>query len=397
MERKVLITECMNHLLTVLLENGKPAEFHFGASSPKAACRVGEIYVGKVRNILPNIHGAFIEIGNGLQCYYSTEEKTAPIFTHKIGKKSLCIGDELLVQVQKEALKTKQPVVTGNLSFTGKYAVLTSGNQKIGVSSKLPKSKREILLAIGNDYRNAGFGIIFRTNAGDADPKLIREEIALLSERFRQIKDYGTMRTCFSCVSRAAHPCITFLRDVYHEGLTEILVDATIDDGSLYQEAEAFLMEQQPEDISLLRPYQDTAYPLSKCYSLESAVMDARRERVWMKSGGYLVIQPTEALTVIDVNSGKCQKKQKEFASINREAAVESARQIRLRNLSGIIIIDFINMKTEEERRDLLSFLQKELNRDPNAGIVVGMTRLQLVEITRKKIHKTLEESLRNE
>ena len=399
MERKVIITECMDHLLTALLEDGKPAEFHFGPAAGQKTCQVGEIYVGKVQNILPNIHGAFIEIGGGLSCYYSLEEKDAPIFTHKIGKKPLCIGDELLVQVQKEAVKTKQPVVTGNLSFTGKYAVLTSGNRKIGVSNKLPKHKREELLALASavfpgEEAADGFGLIFRTNAGDAAPERILNEIAKLSRRLREVVDYGRMRTCFSCVYKVPHPCIAALRDVYRDGLSEIIVDAVAADGALYEETEAFLREELPEDLALLRPYKDASYPPAKCYSLETAVQEARKEKVWMKSGGYLVIQPTEALTVIDVNSGKCQKKTREFAAINREAATEAARQIRLRNLSGIIIIDFINMKTEEERSELLGFLQRELNRDPNPGHVVGMTKLQLVEITRRKIHKTLEESL---
>lgn len=384
----------MNHLLTALVEDGNVAELHFGASDSAESCRVGEIYVGKVQNILPNIHGAFIEIGGGIQCYYSLDEKDPPIFTHKIGKKPLCIGDELLVQVQKEAVKTKQPVVTGNLNFSGKYVVLTSGNQKIGVSNKLPKEKRTELLTLGESYREAGFGVIFRTNAGNVPFETIQQEIEKLSAEFEQVKTYGTMRTCFSLVYKVPDSGIAALKDVYQEGLTEIVVDAVSRDREIYHETEEFLCREQPEDLPLLRAYTDASYPLAKCYNLEAVIQDARKERVWMKSGAYLVIQPTEALTVIDVNSGKCQKKSKEFGAINMEAARESARQIRLRNLSGIVIIDFINMKTAEEKKELMSYLQRELNRDPNPGIVVEMTKLQLVEITRKKIRKTLEESL---
>lgn len=394
MERKVIITECMDRLLTALVEDGKVAELHFSDSDSRKGCRVGEIYVGKVQNILPNIHGAFIEIGDKIQCYYSLEEKTPPIFTHKIGKKPLCIGDELLVQVQKEAVKTKQPVVTGNLNFTGKYVVLTSGNQTIGVSNKLPKAKRSELLELGESCTDADFGLIFRTNAGTAPFETIRQEIEKLAGQLEQVKAYGNMRTCFSLVHKAPNDCISSLRNVYQEGLTEIVVDAGIQDGELYREAEEFLRSEQPEDLSLLRAYKDSSYPLAKCYNLESIAQDARKERVWMKSGAYLVIQPTEALTVIDVNSGKCLKKSKEFSAINLEAAREAVRQIRLRNLSGIIIIDFINMKTAEEKNELMTYLQRELNRDPNPGNVIGMTKLQLVEITRKKIRKTLEESL---
>lgn len=384
----------MNHLLTALLEDEKPVELRFSPVQSFGTCRVGEIYVGKVQNILPNIQAAFIEIGNGIQCYYSLEEKYPPIFTHKIGKKPLCIGDELLVQIQKEAVKTKQPVVTGNLNFTGKYVVLTSGNPKKGVSSKLPKEKREALLKLGELYNDAGFGLIFRTNAGNAPREAILSEIDKLAGKLYQVKTYGNMRTCYSCLYKVPHPCILALRDVYHDGLEEILIDAVMENGSVYEEAEQFLHEEQPEDLPLLRAYKDASFPPSKCYGLESAVQEALKEKVWMKSGAYLVIQPTEALTVIDVNSGKCMKKQSGFSKINKEAAYEAARQIRLRNLTGIIIIDFINLKEEAEKKELLDHLQFELNRDPNPGKVVGMTQLQLVEITRKKIHKTLEESL---
>lgn len=409
MNRKVVITEYRSHILAALIEDGKTVELHFScpipdknaeytcSGQPQSAqrCRVGEIYVGKVRNILPNIHGAFIEIGDDVQCYYSLEEKTPPIFTHKLGKKPLCVGDELLVQVQKEAVKTKQPVVTGNLNFTGKYVVLTSGNLKTGVSSKLSKEKREALLALGERYRESPFGLIFRTNSGAAPQEAIIFEIEKLAEKLNQVKKYGSMRTCYSRIYKVPSAWTSVLRDVYHEGLTEIIVDATLEDGAVYQEAEEFLRNEQPEDLPLLRNYTDTSYSLVKCYGLEASIQEALKEKVWMKSGAYLVIQPTEALTVIDVNSGKCMKKQNDFTDINQEAAREAAHQIRLRNLSGIIIIDFINMKTEEEKKRLLGYLQNELNQDPNPGKVMGMTHLQLVEITRKKIHKTLEESLR--
>ena len=139
MERKVLLTECMNRRVLALLEDEKVTEFHFGSSGEKKSCRLGEIYVGRVRKILPNIGGAFVEIANGEQFYF------APVFTNKIGKKPLVIGDELLVQVEKEAVKTKQPVVTGNLNFTGQYVVLTSGNRTIGVSGKIHGARKEEL------------------------------------------------------------------------------------------------------------------------------------------------------------------------------------------------------------------------------------------------------------
>lgn len=394
--QKIIITETKGRRLTALFENNKLIELHYSSDKSKSY-RLGEIYVGKVRKILPNKKGAFVEIGNHMECYYSLEEKCRPIYTSKHGKDTLIVGDELLVQIHTEALKTKQPSVTGNLSFTGKYAVITSGNYTIGVSNKLTKTQKEDLLAWWPEVSGSfpgNFGIVFRTNAGNASKEQILADIQKLYDEYQEILQYGKMRTCFSCVRKAEDSAISILRDLKQDSLKEIVVDAVCEGGALYQEAESFLKRKQPEDLPLLRPYTDASYSLLKCYNLEQETRLATQEKVWMKSGAYLVIQPTEALTVIDVNSGKCQKKKQAFLQVNCEAAEEAARQIRLRNLSGIILIDFINLSDTAEKEILLKHLQEELYRDRNPGKVIDMTKLQLIEITRKKVQKTLLESL---
>lgn len=393
------MTECKGRRLTALFEGNSIVELHYSSDKNKSY-RLDEIYIGKVKKILANGKGAFVEIGKGMECYYSLEEKYEPIFTNKPSKKAFAVGDELIVQIQKEAVKTKQPTVTGNLNFAGKYVVLTSGNQKAGVSSKLSKKKREELLEWWKEQEEGftvSFGIIFRTNAGEASSEQLETDIKRLYQEYEQILQYGRMRTCFSCLKKAEDSAISVLRNVRGDMLEEIVVDAVCENGELMTEVKAFLEAEQPADLPLLRVYTDAGYPLAKCYSLEHETELALKERVWMKSGAYLVIQPTEALTVIDVNSGKCQKKDNALLEVNYEAAKEAARQIRLRNLSGIILIDFINLEKEEEKENLLHVLQKELNHDTNPGKVVDMTRLQLVEITRKKVKKTLAESLRDE
>lgn len=396
LEQKIIITETKGRRLTALFENNKVVELHYSSDKTKPY-RLGEIYVGKVKKILPNKAGAFVEIGNHMECYYSLEEKCTPIFTAKYGKNALVAGDELLVQIHTEALKTKQPSATGNLSFTGKYAVITSGNHTAGVSNKLGKVKKEELLAWWKETAPSfpgKFGIIFRTNAGEVPKDQILTDIQKLYTEYEQIIQYGKTRTCFSCIRKAEDSAISILRDLRQDSLKEIVVDAVCENGELYRETESFLKRELPEDLPLLRPYTDASYPLVKCYNLEQETNLALLERVWMKSGAYLVIQPTEALTVIDVNSGKCQKKKQAFLQVNYEAAEEAARQIRLRNLSGIILIDFINLSDMSEKEALMKHLQEELYLDRNPGKVVDMTKLQLVEITRKKIRKTLTESL---
>ena len=176
--------------------------------------------------------------------------------------------------------------------------------------------------------------------------------------------------------------------------LEEILTDSR----EVYEKVQTYLEGFQPEDLDKLTFYQDKLQPLYKKYPVEASIDEALRERIWLKSGGYLVIQMTEALTSIDVNTGKYDgKKQSEetFLKINLEAAKEAARQMRLRNLAGIIIIDFINMKKEENNECLLSEMRKFLRQDPVLTVLVDMTPLGLVEITRKRTRKTVAEQMK--
>ena len=387
MERKVVICHYNSRIVAAILENGKIVELHFDRK--KESVRLGDIYIAKVKQILPNIHGAFVEIANQQECYYATDEKYQPIFTSKIGKKPLCIGDELLVQIQKEAAGNKKPVVTGNLNFTGKYVVLTSGNQMIGASGKLSKVKKQELISFAKSYEGRGYGLVLRTNAGQVDMQEIEQEIQKLEQSLLQIKGYAPTRTCFSRLWSAPSSYLALLRDISQLGLEEIVVE----EGELHEEIREFLTEEQPEDLSHLRCYKDTSYPMASCYSIEHTLEHALSEKVRLNSGAYLVIQQTEAMHVIDVNSGKSQKKKENFLAINKEAARAVAKQIRLRNLSGIIMVDFINLDTEEAQKELLSYLQNELNADSNPGNVIDMTKLQLTEITRKKTRKTLREN----
>lgn len=392
MDRKLVITKSDNQILTTVLENGELVELHCSNAEAGSETLLGNIYVGRVKNIVSNINAAFIEIANGQECYYAIEENKSPIFTHKIGKKSLCIGDELLVQVSKEAVKTKVPTVSSKLELTGKYAVLTSGDTRIGASNKLLKAERERLIEIAKEYASDSYGIIMRTNARDASEEQLQEEICELALEYKDIVAAGQTRVCYSCLKEAPKPYLLELQNIYQDGLTEIVVE----NPELYQEIHLFLKTNQPEDLEKLQLYEDRLLPLHKLYSIDKHVEEALKERVWLKSGAYLVIQPTEALTVIDVNTGKSidkKKKESVYFKINMEAAKETARQIRLRNLSGIIIIDFINLSDQALVEELLSYFERELRKDPIATTLVDMTKLQLVEVTRKKIRKPFHEA----
>ena len=396
MKRKILIEKTEGQIRTFFLENDEIVEIHCAPADEESAGRhlLGNIYVGKVKNIVPNIGAAFVEIESGVNCYYDMKDAEHAVFTHKIGKKPLCIGDELVVQISKEAVKTKAPTVTGNISFTGRYAVLTHGNTRIGVSSKIPKKVREEYKERLRQFQNDRFGIIVRTNAKDAPFQDVLDEISRLKAEYEKIMSAAPTRVCFSCLRSAPPSYISDLKNVYMEGMEEIIVG----DPELYTRIQAFFAAEIPEKEGLLRLYDDSAFPLGKLYSTQTAIEKALREKVWLRNGGYLVIQPTEALTVIDVNSGKSAKKKKNeegILKINLEAAREAARQIRLRNLSGIIIIDFINLESEENVGLLLKEFRMRLAGDPIQTTLVDITPLNLVEVTRKKVHRPLYEQIR--
>ncbi len=392
MNRKIVITKFNHKILTTILEDERVVELHCMSDEETPEVLLGNIYVGKVKNIVANIGAAFVEIQKGVECYYSIADNPQPIFTHKIGKKALCVGDEMLVQVSKEAVKTKVPTVSSKLELSGKYAVLTSGDRRIGASTKLAKEERERLSAIAKQFESTEYGIIMRTNAKDMSDEVLIMEIEKLVREYNSLIQASKTRVCFSCLKKAPKQYLTELKNLRQDGLAEFIVE----DQEIYDEIKEFLIENQMEDLQKLRLYSDKLLPLHKLYSIEKYIEIALKEKVWMKSGAYLVIQPTEALTVIDVNTGKCvskKKDEKEYLQINIEAAKEAAKQIRLRNLSGIIIIDFINLSKKEYMDELLEILQNELRKDPVATSYVDVTKLQLVEVTRKKIRKPFHEA----
>ena len=384
MKRKLVITKLEGKIITAVLENDEVVELHCAKQEESNhLTELGNIYIGKVKNMVGNIGAAFVEIGKGVECYYAIEENDEPIFTHKIGKKPLCVGDELVVQVSKEAVKTKVPTVTSKLSFTGKYAVLTFGDTRIGASAKLGKEERERLISIAREFASDKYGFIMRTNAKEVHKDILIGELRQLISDYEAVVMTAQTRVPFSCLKRAPRQYLRELKNIYQDGLTDIIVE----DLDLYEEIKDFLIQNQPEDLEKLRLYQEKLLPLHKLYGIEKQIERALKERVWMKSGAYLVIQPTEALTVIDVNTGKCIDKRKDdkaYFKINMEACIEVAKQIRLRNLSGIIIVDFINMNSQELTEELLRRFEHELHKDAIATTLVDMTKLQLVEVTRK-------------
>ena len=219
------------------------------------------------------------------------DEKTA-FFTHKSGQKALCIGDELVVQISREAIKSKAPTVTGNISFTGRYAVLTHGNTRIGVSSKIPKSLRDNYKEQLSSFQNDRYGIIVRTNARDVPFHEVINEINALREEYDALFQNASARKCFSCLKSAPPSYILDLKNVYMDGMKEIVIG----DKGLYTRIQSYFRSELPDKADLLKLYDEPSFPLDKLYSTQTILEKALKEKAWLKTGGYLVIQPTEAL-----------------------------------------------------------------------------------------------------
>lgn len=402
MNHKLIITKNNDTIISALFNGMDMIQVSINPANDDTI--LGNIYLGKVKNIVKNINAAFVEIADGRMCYYSMAENRYPIMANQTeqdnelaSKKetSIKIGDELIVQVTKEDVKTKAPVVSSNINLTGKFIALTYGKSSVGVSTKIEDAKeRKRLRSLVKPYITKEYGIIVRTNSAFIDDELIINEINNLVELYKSIRTYGIHKSRYSLLYRTPPGYIWDIRDGYSDRLDEFVTD----DEELYENMKEYLIQHQPEDKDKLRLYQDSSLSLSSLYGIKEKINDAVRPMVWLKSGGTIVIQPTEALTVIDVNTGKAiagkKKVQETFLKVNLEAAKEIAKQIRLRNISGIIIIDFIDMDLQKNKDLLMAELEEHFKKDPIKTTLVDMTALGLVEVTRKKLRKPLHEQV---
>ncbi len=405
LRRESVLPEPSSGILSLLLTDGRLTELSvWPAESEQAAAPLNSIYVGKVMNVAKNINAAFVELTKGQRAFLPLSHAENACILNRKADGRILAGDELLVQVEREAVKTKEPVLTMEISIAGRYAVVFPGKDsgRLQFSGKLSDEER---LSIARACSEAGIteeilascSLIVRTNAAELSDcryaPLISEAKALLAQASALWQTAGT-RTCYSCLYRPESGFLTAVRDTPQEQYEEILTD----DRQLYGQLHVWLERSYPEVLGRLRLYEDISLSLPSLYGLSKKLREALEKRVWLKSGGYLVIEPTEALTVIDVNSGKYTGKKgmrDTFRLINREAALEIARQLRLRNLSGIILVDFISMDKKEDERELLHLLSAELKKDPVRAAVVDMTALGLVELTRKKVRRSLYEQLK--
>lgn len=396
MQNQLLITKKEDMYLSAWAEDGRIRQIQADSLESKAV--LGNIYVGKVRNVVKNINAAFIEFQKGQMGYLSLNDCKHPIHTDAVIRNDdrVLIGDEIIVQVEKEAVKTKPPTLSAKLDFSGKYIVLSVGGERVSVSRKIrDKEVRQHLHELLEPcIDNTTFGIIARTNSSKANDEELLAETQHLMKRCQDLIHTGRHRTKFSCLYQAPSGYLGSIRDLYEDKIQDVVTDSL----EVYEQIQNFLKENAWEDKLHLSLWKEENGKFDAVYDLSKTLDKALKQRVWLKSGAYLVIQPTEALTVVDVNSGKFEAgRQKEAAilKVNLEAARELARQLRIRNLSGIIIVDFINMQEADSRQQVLEELSACLTMDPILTRVIDRTKLDLVEITRKKVERPLAEQIR--
>lgn len=355
---------------------------------------VGDIYIGKIQKKLPSIQAYFVQIGQA--------EIFLP-FTETL--KEYKNGEPLFIQIKKEVAKGKQALGTTKLSLSGIYCVVSLESISIQASSKLKKSEKEYWCNVLNSSLRTDrfseeekkllqkYGVILRTNVQTAisDEQVLTEWLTLTNKLDSLIKQ-GTFLSLYTKLYQEESLYLSEIKNISQASIEEIITD----DKHLYE-----MLTKSLKTISnygeKIRFYEDD-FSLLKLYSLQSKLEEALERKVWLKCGGFLIIEPTEALTVIDVNSGKYDKKgaaEEYYQKVNEEAAIEIARQISLRNISGIIIIDFINMQSKTNNEKLLESLRNLVAKDTIKTYVMGLTSLGLVEMTREKKEKPLWEQMK--
>jgi len=386
---EIVITTNKNCIYSGLLnEAGKILEIQMEPMDNHTI--IGNIYVGKVISMAKGINAAFVDIGLESEVFMPIESRQQHLFTNgKSYKDKVAINDQLVVQVIKEGDHNKAPKVTPHINVTGEHVVLTFGNTFIGVSNKIDDTKeRRRLKNCLMPYKSKEYGFIVRTNALHMEEEALKQELLALKKTYHQITQVMTFRPFRTCLYEQPPQFINFIRDTYKSKLSVI----KFDDEILYSKA---LNGDIDKNLLHYKNYGD--YNLYKALEFQKQIEKGLNKMVWLKSGANITIEQTEALTAIDVNSGKINMKKgvKDFFyKVNMEAAITIMHQLRLRNISGIIIIDFIDMPKETQKKQLLEELRHIANEDRIKTEVIDITKLGLVEVTRKKVYMSLQEQI---
>ena len=402
MQQDILINWSPQETRVAVIEHGALQELQVERSLERGL--VGNVYLGKVARVLPGMQSAFIDIGLDKAAFLHVADLMSSINSRHADadmppptvqpiEKQLFEGQALMVQVLKDPIGTKGARLTAQISIAGRLLVFLPQDNHVGVSQKIPPKQREELrqrvVALAGE---AGGGFILRTNGEDALDAELLEDIAYLRKTWARIKNASTRLPPASVLHQDLNLLQRVLRDVVFDGTQTIRIDSQ----QQFDMLRAFALEFMPSTVQKLQHYAGER-PIFDLFNIDEDIAKALGRRVDLKSGGYLIIDQTEALTTVDVNTGGfvgARNFDDTIFKTNLEASQAIARQLRLRNLGGIVIVDFIDMARENHRDSVLAEFQKQLARDRIKTTVNGFSALGLLEMTRKRTRESLAHQL---
>ncbi len=403
LEKKIIIHVDDDETQIVILEDNKLAEFY--VEREESLRIVGNIYKGKVSNVLPGMQSAFVDVGLEKDVFlhiddYHIEgvEKDDAISMKDISIRDvLQVGQEIVVQIMKDPLGTKGARGTTFLTLPGRFCVLLLNEKSIYVSRRITdESERARLKSIGDKHCPEDMGLIIRTAASNSTSEITEEEIETDIKFLLQLWDKIVGRIHKSGVYAMIHNelniAMKILRDLFTHDVSEIYVDSE----EQYMKLREYFEFMAPREVEKLKLYKDEVFIFEKM-GIDRQIDRALKTHVWLNCGGYIIIQKTEALTAIDVNTGKFTGQddlEETVFKTNLEAAYEIARQIRIRGIGGIIIVDFIDMIKDDHKNKIMEVMRENFKKDKSKNSIIGITEFGLVEITRERVSKSINEVL---
>ena len=410
MKKEIFINESMGETRIAIQEDSQLVEVY--VENQDKHRMVGNIYKGKVENVLPGMQAAFVDIGYELNSFLPFSEigtgeyileddqdrnnQNKKNIRHSHIEVDLKTGQDLFVQVIKEPFAGKGPRVTTDVAIPGRLLVLVPNANYIGISRKIwDKYERRRLKKIAQRLRTDDAGIIIRTVAEGKSEEHIENDFNQLLDNWNRIKKKSDHEESPVLLYEDLETASSVVRDLLTPDVEKIIIDSK----RIYRKTQRYLEDVSPSLLDRLELYKLKS-PLFESFGIESEIEKLLRPKVWLKSGAYLIIEKTEAMVVVDVNSGRFVGKklhEENSLKINLEAAREVARQLRLRDLSGLIVIDFIDMRQDGNKKKIYNELRKELRKDRSKVAVAPITEFGLLEMTRQRIRLSLLDSMSNE
>ena len=395
--KQVIIDSGLSEERVAILENNKLVEIYIERLEDRKI--IGNIYKGKVMNVLPGIEAAFVDIGIERNAFLYVDDLTQEGVRQKKNtaenKELIKAGEEIDVQVVKEAIVPKGARVTTNISLPGRYLVLMPNNNGIAVSRRIEQEEeKERLKKLLQKIKAKDFGFIVRTAGVGKNEEDFLNDIDFLIRLWNKIQKRSKKAKAPMLLHEDFTLTYRIIRDLFTEDIDEFVVNSENE----YKNIMSFLDSVSLLDLKPRVSFYEGEKPIFEAYNIERDINRALEKKVWLKCGGYLVFDEVEALTVIDVNTGKFvggKKMKNTILKTNLQAAEEISRQLRLRDIGGIIIIDFIDMDNKEDQEKIVSKLEETLKKDKTKTNIVQTTELGLVEMTRKRSKRDLDSLLR--